>query len=113
MIRSITAVMFSLLFPALIAAQSSDWEKAGLKGRVYNLKIMPVDYDKDGKATARNSEVYNYNGTGVLTDELTVNDATLDFVSVKKYEYSNGLLIKRSADVKVSILACVEEEQYS
>ena len=107
-------LFFTLIFvlPFSLAAQQITREKAGLMGPVHTIKLIREEIIRDSSFTKRNPELTTYNVDGTINSLQIFNSHTQELVQEEKYEYARGLVVKKTVDTKVSILAGVTEERF-
>ena len=105
--------LFLLILSPPVFAQFTDREKAGLKGPVFSVKLISEETNRAGNTFPHNPEITYYNNLGMISRLIILADETLHIVQELNYEYSNSLLVKKSDDLKLSILSGCTEERYT
>ena len=107
--------LIHLLFalPFAVFAQQTDLEKAGLRGRVLEVRLITEETDRRGFTFRRNPEITKYDSAGNICSLIILADDSIHTVQEVHYEYKGGLLVKKTDEMKVSILSGMTEERYN
>ena len=105
--------LFLLILHPTVFAQLTDREKTYLKGPVSSVKLISEETDRAGNTYPHNQEITYYNNSGMISRLIILAVDTIHIVQELNYEYRNSLLVKKSDDLKQSILSGCTEERYT
>ena len=119
-IRDMKFFFFLLLFvlpcavwSQTVSGQQSDLERAGLKGRMSELKLYTEETDRRGFTYRHNPEITTFDSAGMISNTLIMTLDTAKVVQELHYTYKGGLLVNKKDEMKMSILSGVTEERYT